>query len=404
MGAHVLIGFAEALSAPEVIFSLLGAGHRVSVFTRAHTRPPLVARLPIVRTHSITAPETDLDAARANLSAIFSASDAPDVVLAIDDVALSLVDQTMSGPTTMTPRLASATGPAAAIALDKIAQIEHARAAGLAVPETVIVRAPDDLARVATFPAIAKPALAIEARDRRILKGSTTYLPDAGARDALASRLETPSSPILVQPLVAGAGEGVFGFATPTGIVNWSGHRRLRMMNPHGSGSSACVTAQPDRDLRAACEAFITRIGWRGPFMIELLRGPDGTAYFMELNGRMWGSMALARRAGFEYPAWAVAQALDPGFVPPPVAEPAEPVMVRHLGRDLLHLLFVMRGTTSSFHKAQWPRIAPTLRAVVRPGRARNFYNYDAAHPRFFLREAADVVARTVRDKTMSKA
>ncbi len=37
----------------------------------------------------------------------------------------------------------------------------------------------------------------------------------------------------------------------------------------------------------------------------------------MELNGRTWGSMALARRRGLDYPAWAVQAALDPEFEPP---------------------------------------------------------------------------------------
>ena len=42
--AHVLIGFAEALPAPEVVFSLLAAGHRVSAFARTGDMP--AARLP----------------------------------------------------------------------------------------------------------------------------------------------------------------------------------------------------------------------------------------------------------------------------------------------------------------------------------------------------------------------
>ena len=89
------------------------------------------------------------------------------------------------------------------------------------------------------------------------------------------------------------------------------------MMNPHGSGASACRLNPVEPGLSEAAERMMTGIGWRGPFMIELLRDDAGTAQFMELNGRLWGSTALVRRAGFDYPAWAVAQALDPGFAPP---------------------------------------------------------------------------------------
>ena len=47
-------------------------------------------------------------------------------------------------------------------------------------------------------------------------------------------------------------------------------------------------------------------------FMIELLRDRTGKVWFVELNGRPWGSMALSRRQGFEYPAWHVKLAIDP--------------------------------------------------------------------------------------------
>ena len=50
--------------------------------------------------------------------------------------------------------------------------------------------------------------------------------------------------------------------------------------------------------------------------MIELLRDDEGQPWFMELNGRAWGSMALACRRGFAYPAWAVRAALDTGTCP----------------------------------------------------------------------------------------
>ena len=53
--AHVLIGFAEALPAPEVVFSLLAAGHRVSAFARTGDMP--AARLPFDHFTVIPAPE-----------------------------------------------------------------------------------------------------------------------------------------------------------------------------------------------------------------------------------------------------------------------------------------------------------------------------------------------------------
>jgi hypothetical protein len=99
----------------------------------------------------------------------------------------------------------------------------------------------------------------------------------------------------------------------------------------------------------------------------------------MELNGRAWGSMALARRRGFEYPAWTVQAALDPGFVPTAPASPPD-VLARHLGMELAHLAFVLRGPQSKA-LTSWPRFWPTLRAMARPSRRNRLYNWRRSEP-----------------------
>ena len=121
------------------------------------------------------------------------------------------------------------------------------------------------------------------------------------------------SIPLLLQKYIVGVGEGVFGLATPEGVQAWSAHRRLRMMNPQGSGASACVSIPVDQCIRQKTEALIRNAKWTGLFMVELLRDRSGEAWFVELNGRPWGSMALARRQGLEYPAWSASMALSPG-------------------------------------------------------------------------------------------
>jgi hypothetical protein len=36
--------------------------------------------------------------------------------------------------------------------------------------------------------------------------------------------------------------------------------------------------------------------------MVEFRRGPDGVGHLMEINGRVWGSLPLAVRAGMDFP------------------------------------------------------------------------------------------------------
>ena len=387
--AHVLMGFAEALAAPEAFFSLYHAGHQVSVFAREGARNPILNRLPLVGIHWLPAPECNAPAAIKKLDQTLKKV-APDAVLPLDDPGLWLADRVIGCDS----RLAGGIGDATAVALDKARQITAARTAGLTPPETIVVSTHRDLENIKTLPAIAKPALTVglTADGTRLTKSGVTYLPDMAAVQALHNNLEASIPPLLVQPLIHGVGEGVFGFAGAHGVCNFSGHRRLRMMNPHGSGSSACRTIPINSELQTAVARFVTAIGWRGPFMVELLRDIDGTPWFMELNGRMWGSLALARAQGFEYPAWAVDQVLDPKFEPTAVTPRTESLTARHLGRDLLHLAFVARGPKSEFHRQGWPRLLSSLADVLRP--ANRTYNTDPAFPNFAWRDALHTVWR----------
>ena len=225
MAHHVLIGFGEALPAPEVFFSLHAAGYRVSAFARS-ARPSL-AHLPLQALHVIPAPEEDAAAAVAALERVMRGPDAPDVVMPLDDTGLWLVNAAELDPA----RIAGATGTPAEIALNKQRQIRAAQAAGLSVPPTVFFPEPSDVTEEAVaalpLPFIAKPCLAVELHENGMRKGQTVY--ETAQRDAqsLVEQITT-SGPIMVQPLVTGMGQGVFGYATATGVIGWSGHRRVR--------------------------------------------------------------------------------------------------------------------------------------------------------------------------------
>lgn len=156
------------------------------------------------------------------------------------------------------------------------------------------------------------------------------------------------------------------------------------MMNPHGSGSSACVSEPVGEELKPKVESLITRAGWRGLFMVEVLRDRFRTPWFIELNGRPWGSMALSRRQGLEYPAWHVRVAMnqDPclGFVPAHAGD----IVCRNLGRELMHLLFVFRGARSKA-LGDWPPLWKSVREVIDIRRGDTLYNWRRDDPRVFI-------------------
>lgn len=372
----VLIGFADSLAAPESAFCLAEHGYPIIAFTRRGTPRPALAAGRRVRIIEVTAPEQDADACVAD---IVDAATRHGVaaVLPLDDIALWACSRKdlpapFAGPDRECVRFA----------LDKRLQCAAAEAAGLRVPG---VDGPG--------PWIVKPALAVVEHAGRLLRPAGGLARDTAEIDALTERIE---GPVLVQRALSGVGEGVFGFATDAGITAWSAHRRVRMMNPRGSGSSACRSIPVPEPERAAAGRMLAAVGWRGLFMVELLRDAAGDAWFMEVNGRSWGSMALAIGRGYPYPAWAVRKALDPRYEPVPPPD-APDLLYRHLGRELVHLAAVLRGARGA-DAGRWPGRAETLRAML-PRRGDRWYNRRRGEARVFVRDTFDTVARQLRSR-----
>jgi predicted ATP-grasp superfamily ATP-dependent carboligase len=383
-GATVVIGFAESLSAPEVAWSLVDHGFKVMAFTRKGRRAALWHSRH-VRLFEITAPEQDLAQSAEDLkreTARLAGASGQVVLAPLDDESVWLCGRTDLSNQIV---VAGPRGDGVEIALNKRKQLELARASGFNVPPARYVeRAGEVNVAEVRYPVVFKPAMATEQRGSGLGKGRSWICADQAELEA-ALEAWAGRTPMLLQQFVPGVGEGLFGLATNRGVIAWSGHRRLRMMNPHGSGASACITAPPaEPAVRAAAEKFLADCGWRGLFMIELLRDAAGKLWFMELNGRCWGSMALARRAGLEYPAWAVQKVLNPDAainVPPPQKND---IVCRHLGRELLHLMFVVRGSKSKA-VTEWPSFSGSLRQICRWDRNERWYNWRKDDKKVFL-------------------
>lgn len=377
----VLVGFAEAASAPEVVWSLVDAGFTVAAFAR-RGRASALRRSRHVTCFEIGAPETDAPGALSDLASVCMAvgGETP-ILFPLDDTAVWLCSQQ---ELPLGGRLVGPSGATAELALNKWVQIDAAARAGFNVPRTRLVRTARELHQaVDEYPVILKGAECVVLQNARLL-GSGAWICGNRAELERACTEWAERVPLLVQPFIEGVGEGIFGLATPDGVRAWSGHRRLRMMNPHGSGSSACVSEHVSEELRTIAETFIKQSQWRGLFMIEILRDKGGRAWFVELNGRPWGSMALARRQGLEYPAWHVSLAIDSESTAGKVRGGVAGVVCRHIGRELMHLLFVLRGPRSTALR-QWPSLWKALGAVVgiRPGDA--LYNWRRDDPAVFV-------------------
>ena len=380
----VLMGFAEAMAAIETAWSLQQAGYRVVAFRRAGRKAAL-RHVRHVQMYEVPAPEQDAEGTVEALETLLR-NTRPAAVLPLDDHSLWVCRQLEKAGVS----IAGASDLAVDYALDKSLQVAAAEAAGIPVPQTQVVADPREAGPI-DAPVIVKAARAVCEANGRLVRPPGVVCATEAELEVAAAR--SWHGPVLIQPLIRGVGEGLFGHAGRDGVTGWSAHRRVRMFNPHGSSSSACESIDVDAQLVEPACRFLETIGWRGMFMLEFLRDADGTPWFMELNGRAWGSMALARRRGFEYPAWTVNAALDPLYEPT-VPERPPAALCRNLGLELVHLMFVVRGPQSDT-PVEWPRLGRAIRDVFGRHAGGHLYNWNAAQPRVLLSDTTGTVAGT---------
>lgn len=365
----VLLGFGGATAAAECVWSLLSAGFRVAVFHRLGRRPA-IRHIRGIQAFGICPPETSSRTSMLDLSALVRETGA-DAVLPLDDSALWLCSQALTEGIPMA-------GPgieARRVALDKDAQIQLAVESGLRPPPTRVLESINDVASE-SWPVVVKAKSAVFESKGVLSRLPSIVCSDRAEFERLRPRWE---GQVIVQPFIPGVGEGLFGHSSRDGVVAWSSHRRIRMVNPRGSGSSACQSRDVEEELAAAASDFLQKIEWRGMFMLEFLRDRNGRAWFMEMNGRAWGSMALARARGFEYPAWTVQNYFGDDLAPLfPASSPHR--RARHLGMEIAHLAFVMRGSPSSA-LTEWPRPRRAVRDMLTIRHGDVLYNWNKAEP-----------------------
>ena len=237
-GPLVLVGFGEAYAAIETHGRWRDAGFRVAVFTRRGARPA-VRRVRGVELHEVAPPEAGVERTLEDLRSLIGTLELA-AFMPLDDGSV-LLSGALEGVT-----IAGPTGKRVDYALDKALQVEAARAAGLHVPPTTIVTSAEEL-EVKEFPAFVKPARALYEVDGRLTRPTGSVVADEEELQRVADEEWHP--PLLVQPLLEGVGEGVFGLVAKDGVTALSAHRRVRMLNPQGSASSR---VRVDRGRRRA--------------------------------------------------------------------------------------------------------------------------------------------------------
>lgn len=340
--ARVLVTDAEQRSSLAAVRSLGRAGHAV-VACSALARPLAGASRHCVRCFRVADPLADPDAFTADVRALVE-REAIEVALPMTDVSAPLVLRLRSErPELLIPFPELEDYLAIS---DKLGLMEVAHDLGVPVPRQVVLGAPSadgpEVAAAVGIPLVLKPARSAVSAGGRMGKFGVTMVTDAGRLAPALAAYPPEAYPLLVQERIVGPGLGVFLLAWEGRTLAAFAHRRIREKPPTGGVSVYRESVAVEPDLRAYSERLLERFRWRGAAMVEFKRDArTGTAYLMEINGRLWGSLQLAIDAGVDFPALLVDAAL--GRPPVDVGTFREGIRCRWLWGDVDHLLWILR-------------------------------------------------------------
>jgi predicted ATP-grasp superfamily ATP-dependent carboligase/protein-tyrosine-phosphatase len=228
------------------------------------------------------------------------------------------------------------------------------------VPAQRLIDALPDVIGASTFPRVLKPV-----RSKAVERGELkTFAPvivrDAAARSSVLQDW-VPRMAVLDQEYVPGWGVGIevlYG----NGKLLWHfAHERLHEWPLTGGASTYRRAIEPPEGMLAAARRMLDALEWHGVAMVEFKRRRDGSFALMEINPRLWGSLALSVAAGVDFPLglWQLATGAP---------LPAQPryrrgLRVRHLSTDIAW----QKANFLANHRDPFLLTRPRVRSLLEP-------------------------------------
>lgn len=291
--------------------------------------------------------------------------------------------------------------------LDKLRTLEIAALVGLCIPQTWQPRAGEDFAaRVAAmrYPLVAKWANPPEIMPILEQAGlewlKTEYIRTPQELAALLDRYAPVGHWPLIQQYCRGVGLGQMLYMDGGQATLRFQHRRLHEWPPEGGVSTLC-RAEP-RNAHATqmglSEALLRALDWQGQAMVEYrYEAESGRYWLMEVNGRFWGSLPLARHCGalFAWEAYRRTVLGQTDVAPTPRDTLRARYMVPETKRLARVLLSPSRISDPFFQRRPLADLTAYLLTFFDP-RAR-YYVFSLSDPRPWLRDMAQMLRKAVR-------
>ena len=385
--ALLLDGHSRA--APEVVLSLGRAG--VDVHVAAHADDALALRA----RNAVRFIAQPARAERGAFAAWLRELDAREhytlIVPSSDESLLGVAELAESDD--IRRRAVIASDESLRIALDKQATWELAQRVGVDVPSNRILLQGDPVPPAGSLPTVLKPQSSMtrtSAGDRKLV---VEIARSAEERVQKLTRMLRASN-VQEQEYVGVGGTGIgVECLYAHGKLVWAFvHERLHEYPLTGGGSSYRMSVPADAMILKPAIALLDAIAWHGVAMVEFKRTREGRLVLMEINPRLWGSLALGIDCGVDFPAGLLAIARGQAASAQPAyrvgyrtrnveadllwtkanlrADKADPLLLtRPVARSLLEWLRPLAGKESWDYFA-WNDLGPVRAMLARAARA----------------------------------
>jgi predicted ATP-grasp superfamily ATP-dependent carboligase len=178
------------------------------------------------------------------------------------------------------------------------------RAAACHLPPYLLLQEPyEDLHRGALEELGLPLYIKVDGCYSRTGEGSTVYRAKSVTQaHELLQRLRASYTKILIEGHVGGRGAGVFFLRWNDQVLAEFMHLRIHEV-PHTGGVSSYRKSWWHQAMRDDALAKVKAMNWQGVAMMEYRWNPiTDQFYFLEMNGRFWGSLHLALFAGVDFP------------------------------------------------------------------------------------------------------
>jgi predicted ATP-grasp superfamily ATP-dependent carboligase len=228
-----------------------------------------------------------------------------DLVIPVTDICVFPISN-MVKEGLLTCKVPLASDEAMKLAANKSELIKLNSNLGLFVPLSQIIDKKYDLNLddlIVPYPVVIKPSRSRVMIDGKWVFTSVTYANNLEELKTILGDTHEEIYPIILQERVKGKGLGAFYCYDNGRCVAKFSHRRLREKPPSGGVSVLRESVEINPIVDEQSQMLLNKLKWHGVAMVEYKYDADNNIpYFIEVNGRFWGSLQLAIDSGVDFP------------------------------------------------------------------------------------------------------